>query len=329
MKNTVWLVAERGGAFLEEERALPPLESKQVLVRIAASGINPLDTKIRGVKAAHAQQPLPAVLGLDMAGTVEEVGPDVTRFRSGDEVYGMVGGVGGLQGTLAKFIMADSDLLALKPGILSMRQAAAMPLVTITAWEGLVDRANVRAGQTVLIHAGAGGIGHIAIQIARAKGAEVFATVSAHKIALVRDLGATPIDYQSVSLDEYLEKHTGGRGFDIVYDTVGGATLDASFQVAKRYTGHVLSALGWGSHSLAPLSFRGATYSGVFTLFPMLSGERRSHHGEILKHAAALADAGRLRPLLNQRHFSSAEIHDAFAAVEDGATGKVVVEIGA
>jgi NADPH:quinone reductase len=329
MKNTVWLVAEAGGEFLVEERALPPLQSKQVLIRIAASGINPLDTKIRRVTAAHAQQPLPAVLGLDMAGTVEEVGPDVTGFRPGDEVYGMVGGVGGLQGTLAKFIVADSDLLALKPRTLPMRQAAAMPLVTITAWEGLVDRANVQAGQTVLIHAGAGGIGHIAIQIARAKGANVFATVSAHKIGLVRDLGATPIDYQSVSPNEYMEKHTGGRGFDIVYDTVGGATLDASFQVAKRYTGHVLSALGWGSHSLAPLSFRGATYSGVFTLFPMLSGEGRYHHGEILSHASALADTGRLIPLLNQRHFSSAEIHEAFAAVEAGATGKIVVEIGA
>lgn len=329
MKNTVWVVAEAGGAFLEEERALPPLENKHVLVRIAASGINPLDTKIRGVKAAHAQQPLPAVLGLDMAGTVEEVGPDVAGFKPGDEVYGMVGGVGGLQGTLAKFIVADSDLLALKPRSLSMRQAAAMPLVTITAWEGLVDRANVRAGQTVLIHAGAGGIGHIAIQIAQAKGAKVFATVSRHKILLVRDLGATPIDYQSVSLAEYMQKHTGGKGFDIVYDTVGGETLDASFQVAKRYTGHVLSALGWGAHSLAPLSFRGATYSGVFTLFPMLSGEGRSHHGEILQHAAALVDAGQLTPLLNDRHFSSAEISEAFAAVENGVTGKIVVEIGA
>jgi NADPH:quinone reductase-like Zn-dependent oxidoreductase len=262
-----------------------------------------------------------------MAGTVEDVGSEVTGCKPGDEVYGMVGGVGGLQGTLAKFVVADSDLLALKPRSLTMRQAAAMPLVTITAWEGLVDRANVRVGQTALIHAGAGGIGHIAIQLARAKGAEVFATASANKIAIVRNLGATPINYQSISPAEYMEKHTGGRGFDIVYDTVGGATLDASFQIAKRYTGHVLSALGWGSHSLAPLSFRGATYSGVFTLYPLISGEGRSHHGEILKHAAGLVDSGRLTPLLNERHFSSAEIHEAFAAVEDGATGKVVVEM--
>ena len=156
-----------------------------------------------------------------MAGTVEEVGSDVTGFKPGDEVYGMVGGVGGLQGTLAKFVVPDSALLALKPRSLSMRQAAALPLVTITAWEGLVDRANVSVNQTVLIHAGAGGIGHIAIQIARARGAEVFATVSANKIAIVSGLGATPIDYQSVTPAEYMDKHTGGRGFDIVYDTVG------------------------------------------------------------------------------------------------------------
>lgn len=328
MKNTVWVVKEADGAFVKEARVLPALAEKQVLLRIAASGVNPLDTKIRAGKAAHAQHPLPAVLGLDMAGTVEDVGPGVTEFKPGDEVYGMVGGVGGLQGTLAEFLVADSDLLARKPRNLSMRQAAAMPLVTITAWEGLVDRANVRPGQTVLIHAGAGGVGHIAVQIARAKGAEVFATVSSSKVAIVRDLGATPIEYQAMAPAEYMQKYTGGRGFDIVYDTVGGATLDASFAVAKRYTGHVLSALGWGSHLLAPLSFRGATYSGVFTLHPLLSGEGRAQHGQILKHAAALADGGELTPWVTERRFSPAEIQEAFAAVEVGSTGKVVVEFG-
>jgi NADPH:quinone reductase-like Zn-dependent oxidoreductase len=225
--------------------------------------------------------------------------------------------------------VADANLLALKPRSLSMRQAAALPLVTITAWEGLVDRAKVQSGQTVLIHAGAGGIGHVAIQIARAKGAEVFATVSADKSAVVRDLGATPIDYKEVSPAEYTERNTGGRGFDIVFDTIGGATLDASFQVVKRYTGHVLSALGWGFHSLAPLSFRGSTYSGIFTLYPLLSGEGRSHQGEILKHAASLADANQLTPLLNKTRFFPAGLEAAFATVGMGAIGKVVVEIDA
>jgi NADPH:quinone reductase-like Zn-dependent oxidoreductase len=297
------------------------------LIRVRASGLNPLDTKIRLGTAEHAKQPLPAVLGIDMAGVVEEVGPDVATFHPGDEVYGMGGGVGGLQGTLAEFIAADAALVAHKPSNLSMRAAAALPLSIITAWEGLVDRANVRPDQKVLVHAGAGGVGHIAVQIARALGAEVFATVSADKAEIVKGFGATPIDYRQSSVEEYVLAHTGGAGFDVVYDTVGGATLDASFMAVKRYTGHVISSLGWGSHSLAPLSFRGATYSGVFTLLPLITGEGRAHHGEILRNAAALAQAGKLKPLLNEGHFSTSYLERAFALVESGSLGKVVVEI--
>ena len=164
-----------------------------------------------------------------MAGTVEETGPDVTSFKVGDEVYGLVGGVGGLQGTLAKFIAVDAELLAHKPGNLSMRQAAALPLAIITAWEGLVDRARVHTGQTMLIQAGAGGVGHIAVQLARAFGAKVFATVSQEKKKVVENFGAIPIDYRAVSVEEYVAAHTEGKGFDIVYDTVGGTSLDASY----------------------------------------------------------------------------------------------------
>jgi NADPH:quinone reductase-like Zn-dependent oxidoreductase len=322
-----YLVEGVGGEFREVDIPRPALGKNQVLVRISASCVNPIDTKIRAGKAPHARQPLPAVLGLDMAGTVEGVGPGVTAFRSGDEVYGMVGGVGGLQGTLAQFIAADADLLAHKPKNLSMRQSAALPLSIITAWEGLVDRAKVHASQKVLIHAGAGGVGHIAVQIARAFGADVYATTSSAKKSIVEDLGATAIDYRSVPVEEYVSSFTGGKGFDIVYDTVGGTTLDASFAAVKQYTGHVLSCLGWGAHSLAPLSFRGATYSGVFALFPLITGKGRAHHGEILAQAAELAESGKLRPLLNKQHFSPANIGDAHAAVESGSMGKVVVDI--
>ena len=327
MNNIVWLVERPGGEFQKVELPRPSPTFSQVLVRISASGINPLDTKIRAGKADHAKQPLPAVLGLDMAGIVEETGAGVTAFRSGDEVYGMVGGVGGLQGTLADFIAVDSDLLAHKPKNLSMRQAAALPLSTITAWEGLVDRAKIHAGQQVLIHAGAGGVGHIAVQIACAFGAEVFATVSPEKKSIVEGFGATAIDYRTHSVDDYVGSFTGGKGFDIIYDTVGGATLDASFAAVKQYTGRVVSALGWGTHSLAPLSFRGATYSGVFTLHPLISGEGRAHHGQILAQAASLAEAGKLIPLLNERGFSISELDVAYAVVESGAIGKVVVEV--
>ena len=324
-----YLVENTAGPFTPVDLPRPVPSEGEALVRIHAAGVNPLDTKIRAGKAEHARQPFPAVLGVDMAGVVEEVGPGVTAFRPGDEVYGMVGGVGGKQGTLAEMIAANTDLLALKPKSLSMREAGAMPLVTITAWEGLVDRAKLHEGQKVLIHAGAGGVGHIAVQLAKAFGAEVFATVSAGNQHVVEAFGATPIDYRILSVEEYVALHTDGEGFDVVYDTVGGATIDASFVAVKRYVGHAVSSLGWSTHSLAPLSLRGATYSGVFTLLPLLTGQYQAHHGKILREAATLVDSGKLRPLLNERHFSftDTDVEAAHALVTSGSLGKVVIEM--
>ena len=317
-----------GAAFRIAPAPRPAPQPGQVLVRIAASAVNPLDIKIRAGQAAHARQPLPAILGLDLAGTVEAVGDGVTDFRPGDEVYGMTGGVGGLQGSLAQFASVDADLLARKPGNIGMREAAALPLIFITAWEGLVDRAGVHAGQKVLVHGGAGGVGHIAVQIARAFGADVFATGSAASQAYIKGLGAVGIDYRAMSVENYVAKYTDGRGFDIVYDTVGGTTLDASFNAVTRF-GHVVSALGWGTHALAPLSFRAASYSGVFTLLPMLTGEGRAHHGEILREATQLVEAGKVVPRVDPRHFTLSGVGDAYRAVEAGdGAGKIVVDIG-
>jgi NADPH:quinone reductase-like Zn-dependent oxidoreductase len=200
--------------------------------------------------------------------------------------------------------------------------------VFITAWEALVDRAGVRAGQKVLVHGGAGGVGSVAIQLAKARGADVYATGSARSLTTITALGATPIDYPTTTVAEYVAEHTGGEGFDVVFDTVGGRTLDDSFAAVKVYTGHVVSALGWGTHALAPLSFRGATYSGVFTLRPLLTGEGREHHGEILREAAELATAGLLRPRLHDQEFTLETVADAHALVASGsADGKVVVRI--
>lgn len=320
-----YIVETPSGPFQRTEVATPSPASNQVLVKIFASGVNPLDTKIRAGQAGHAKQPLPAILGLDMAGVVEAVGSDVSAFKPGDEVYGMVGGVAGLQGTLAEYITADAALLAHKPSALSMRQAAALPLVTITAWEGLIDRAQVHAGQTVLIHAGAGGVGYAAIQLALARGAKVFTTVSADKREIVEALGVTAID-RNASAADYVDQYTADEGFDIVYDTLGGPVLDASFLAVKRYTGRVVSCLGWGTHALAPLSFRAATYSGVFTLLPLLSGNGRANHGHILEEAAKLANSNLLKPLLVAQDFGT-DIAAAYDAVARGSKGKVVLEL--
>ncbi|WP_451987825.1 zinc-dependent alcohol dehydrogenase family protein [Azospirillum endophyticum] len=316
-----------GAPFRLTELERPAAGPGQVLVRIAASGVNPLDTKIRAGAAAHAKHPLPAILGIDLAGEVVAVGSGVTGFKPSDEVYGMTGGVGGRQGSLADYVAVEADLLAHKPANLTMREAAALPLVTITAWEGLIDRGGIRSGRTVLVQGGAGGVGHVAVQIARAFGATVWATVSAEKAAVVEALGAIAIDRRAETVEAYVARHTGGIGFDLVYDTVGGPVLDASFQAVRRF-GHVVSSLGWGTHELAPLSFRAATYSGVFTLLPLLTGEGMPHHGEILRHAAALVEAGKLRPRLDPRRFPLERAGDAHAAMTDGsADGRIVVDI--
>ena len=321
------LVETNDGAFRITEIARPVPNLGEVLVRIHASGVNPLDTKIRAGAAAHARHPLPAILGIDLAGVVEAVAPDVTAFRPGDAVYGMTGGVGGIQGSLAEYASVDARLLALKPANLTMREAAALPLVTITAWEGLVDRARVQPGQTLLVQGGGGGVGHVAVQIGVALGAKVFATDGARKADFIRSMGATPIDYATEKLEDYVAVHTGGEGFDLVYDTGGGAVLDASFLAVKRF-GHVVSCLGWGTHALAPLSFKAGTYSGVFTLAPLLNGIGRAHYGDILREATTLVEAGKLVPRLDPRTFAIDAVADAHAALTDrNAAGKIVVSV--
>jgi NADPH:quinone reductase len=308
--------------------ARPVAGAGQVLVRIAAAGLNPLDGKIRAGQGAHARQPAPAILGIDMAGHVDAVGDGVEGFQPGDAVYGMTGGVGGVQGSLAQYAAVDARLLAHAPASMPLAEAAVLPLVFITAWEGLVDRANVHGGQSVLVIAGAGGVGSMAVQLAAARGARVFATGGREQKDIIEGLGATWVD-RDMPINDVVDRHTSGEGFDIVYDTLGGATLDAAFVAARRYGGHVVSSLGWGTHALAPLSFRAATYSGVFTLMPLLTGRGREHHGQIMAEAAKLADAGKLRPVLSSQRFTLAEGNAALDLVESGkAGGKVVVVVG-
>ena len=322
------VLQEFNAPYQLKEIEKPEAGPGQVLIKIAASGINPLDLKIKAGQAAHAKPVLPAILGIDVAGKVEAVGEGVTGFKPGDEVFGMTGGIAGIPGSLAEYQAADADLIAQKPSNLTMHQAAALPLIFITAWEGIVDRTKVGPGKTVLIHGGAGGVGHIAVQIAKASGAEVFATAAHTDHELIRSFGATPIDYKATSVEEYVQQYTGGEGFDIVFDTVGSAVLDASFKAAKQYTGHVASILGWGSHSLAPLSFKGATYSGVFTLYPLISGKGRKHHGHILREAARLIAEGKVVPLLEKGSYTLETVQDAYDAIAAGKTkGKVVVDI--
>ncbi|MFW0738802.1 zinc-dependent alcohol dehydrogenase family protein [Flavobacterium sp. T12S277] len=313
--------------FVSTEIEIPTPKSGEVLVKIHASGVNPIDNKIRIGVSPYASPVLPAILGTDLAGVVEAIGKDVTDFKVGDEVYGLAGGVLGLQGTLAEYTAVDAALLALKPKNLSMKEAAAVPLVLLTAWEGLVDRAKVKKGDQVLVHAGAGGVGHMVVQLARIFGADVYATVSPEKAAIAEAFGATPIDYRTATVEDYVEQFTAGKGFDIIYDTVGGTSLDDSFKAIRHY-GQIASCYAFGTHNLATGSLRSASLHGVFVLHPMISGEGRKHHGDILKEAAKFIEEGKLKPIIDPRKFTLDNAIEAHKAVSDGsAIGKIVVDI--
>lgn len=317
------------GIFDDTQVPRPTPAAGEVLVKIVASGVNPIDYKIRTGAAPYAEPELPAILGTDLAGVVVELGAGVSDFRVGDEVYGLTGGVRGIPGSLAEFAAVDARLLAPKPKNLTMREAAALPLVFLTAWEGLVDRANVRAGQRVLIQGGAGGVGHVAVQIARAFGADVYPTASTAKHDVIRGYGATPIDYRTAKVADYVAQYADGQGFDVVYDTVGGQTLDESLVAAKPY-GHVLSCYAFSQHNLAPGSLRCVTLSGIFVLLPMLSGKGRAHHGEILRKATRLVEEGKLKPLVDEARYTLSDAHAAHDAQEAGKVlGKIVIDVAA
>lgn len=298
----------------------------EVLIQVVASAVNPLDLKIRAGEAAHARVEPPMILGIDVAGVVADIGEGVRNFSPGDRVYGMAGGVGTEPGALAEYSVVDARLLAMAPATISLREASALPLAAITAWEGLVDRAAVGPGDRLLVHGGAGGVGSMAVQLGRARGAQVWATGSERSAATITKLGATPIN-RAATVQDYVDSATNGVGFDVVFDTIGGRVLDDSFESVRRYTGRVVSILGWGTHRLAPLSFRGASYSGVFTLLPLLTGEGREHHGEILAGVAELVDQGAVRPILSPIRYDLSTVEVAHDAARSSGSGRIVIDI--
>lgn len=325
------IINEFGGSevFKAAEIAKPEVKEGHVVVKVAATSVNTVDTMIRqmGEELAPISPTLPAVLGMDFAGTVESVGEGVTEFTVGDEVYGCAGGLADLQGALAEYMLADVKLIAHKPKSISMREAAAIPLVGITAYEGLV-RANVSKGQKVLVHGGAGGVGHLALQIAKYFGGDVYATCSSNKQAeLIEKLGATTINYKTETVEDYVATHTDGTGFDVVYDSIGGANLLNSFNAAAL-NGQVSTTVSMAEIDLTTAHFKGLSLHVVFMLLPMLYNHKREQHADILAEIAEIVDAGMLTPVVDEQHFNLAEVaraHDRLASGQ--AMGKVVVSI--
>ncbi|WP_456311189.1 NADP-dependent oxidoreductase [Serratia proteamaculans] len=314
------------------ERPEPELRADDVLIRVQATSVNLLDAKIRkGEFRLILPYKLPLILGNDVAGVVVSVGPEVTRFRSGDPVYARPAQQ--RIGTFAQYIAVNENDLALIPDNLSREEAASLPLVSLTAWQVLVETAKLKKGQKVLIHAGSGGVGTIAIQLAKHLGAFVATTTSTANVAWVKALGAdVVIDYKTQDFSTLL------HDYDVVLNSLGGDVLAKSLQVLKP-GGQLISisgpptpafatelGLSWGlKQVMRLLSYRirrqakrrGIRYSFVFM--------RAS--GAQLSEISTLVEAGVIKPVVD-RVFPFAEIKEALAYVETGrAKGKVVVRV--
>lgn len=283
------VLARFGGPEVFELRdvTVPQVGPRQVRVRVHATAVNPLDFQIRrGDYAEHV--PLPAITGHDISGVIEEAGSHVTEFRVGDEVYYTPRIFGG-PGSYAEQHVADVDLVGHKPQNITHLEAASLTLVGGTVWEGLVTRARLTVGETILVHGGAGGVGTIAVQVAKAMGARVITTARASEHEFVRSLGAdAAIDYTSTDYVDAVAELTGGKGADVVLDAVGGDTLTRS-PLALADAGRVVSIVDIAQpQNLIEAWGRNAAYHFVFT---------RQNRGK-LDALTALVERGLVRPVI-------------------------------
>jgi NADPH2:quinone reductase len=325
------VVTARGGPDMLQPTEIPvPRIAKphDVLVRLRAAALNPVDYKVR-THGGYGEHP---VLGCDGAGVVAATGANVGRFATGDAVYFVNGGYGTEQGTYAQYAVIDERYIARKPASLDFEAAAAVPLVSITAWEALHDRAAICAGQSVLVHAGAGGVGHVAVQLAALAGARVAATVSGEEKARVaRSLGASEtINYRTESVPEAVRAWTGGRGADVVFDTVGGSTFDSSVELLAPY-GTLVTCVqrNWPVADASAAMQRNIRIAFTWMPAPQVFGlhEARVHQTDILDRVARSIDDGHLRVVVGAAYPLDA-IAEAHRALESGTvTGKIVLRI--
>ena len=309
-------------SFELQDVPVPEVGIGELLVRVMATAINPLDYQIRrGDYPDHV--PLPAIIGHDVSGVVEKVGPGVTGFAVGDEVFYTPKIFGPKGGSYAQYNVVPETLVTHKPANLSHEEAASTTLVGGTAWEALVTRAKLHPAESVLIHGGAGGVGSIAIQLAKAMGATVYTTSRGHDLEFVRQLGADhAIDFTSKSYTEEIAALTGRQGVNVVLDTIGGLTLSQSPHVLAD-GGRVVTLVDLSTpQNLVAAWGVNAEYHFVFT---------RQNRGK-LQALKTLLESGRIRPVIGAR-FSLAQIPQAHTALERGEVdgqpirGKVVISV--
>ena len=290
-----------------EEIPNPKPAANEILVSVKAAGLNPVDVIIVSGNAAWLPLTLPLTPGCDISGVVTEVGSSVSQFQVGDEVYGFTDLT--RNGGYAEFVLTLENEIAIKPKSLSYIEAASLPVVALTSWQSLVEHADLKAGQRVLIHGASGGVGTVAIQIAKAKGAYVIATASAKNLALLRELGADEaIDYHADPFENSVEP------VDVVFDLVGGDTTDRSFRVLKP-GGYLVSIVTAPSQALAK-------QKGV-EVAQVLCQPSKSQLEEI----ATLIEGGKLKPIVD-RVFAFEDVKTAFESVATRRSrGKIVLEM--
>lgn len=301
-------------------------------VKLAAAGVNPVDTKLRAKPAYHPDK-LPAILGCDGAGIVEETGSAVTRFKPGDAVFFCNGGLGDEPGCYAEYIALHEDYCAVKPANLPLQDSAALPLVLLAAWEALVERASLQAGQTVLIHAAAGGVGHVAVQLAHHLGARIAVTVSDDKKAgLVHGLGAEKIiNYREQDFVQETLDWTGGKGADVVFDTVGGETFLRSLNAVRiggKLATLLATPLSLADTQLARLRNLSLCYELMLTPQVLKLHGERIRQRRILEQGAKLVEEGGLGVLVTHR-LPLEQAAEAHRMIEQGGmTGKIILTMG-
>jgi NADPH:quinone reductase len=330
MKAVLMTAAGNPEVLQLQEVPKPSPQPTEILVKLKAAGINPIDTKLRKRGTFYPDQ-MPAIIGCDGAGIVDAIGTEVTKFRIGDEVYFCNGGLGGHQGNYAEYTTIDEKFVAKKPTSVSFAEAAAAPLVLITAWEALYDRGRLEPGDKVLIHAGAGGVGHVAIQLAKLKGAMVATTVrSPDKASFVRQLGADEvINTQQTDFVQAILNWTNGEGVDLLFDTIGGEIFSQSFPTVRVY-GDIVTILEPDANTVWKVARnRNLRISLELMLTPMLQAivEVQQYHGEILEQCASWMDRGELKIHVNHE-FPLQDAAKAHQLLESGSMiGKIVLLI--
>lgn len=310
------VIREWGGPerFELAEMPKPVPAAGEVLVRVRAASVNPVDYKIRQ-NGGWSKIPLPAILGYDAAGTVEAVGANVTHLSPGDDVF-YSARIFGRQGTYAEYHVEDASIVAKKPPSLDFGEAASLPLAAITAYDSIVTVFQTKLGDTVLVHAGAGGVGSHAVQLAKAAGARVLSTGRRENTDFIRALGADEvIDYRSTRFEDEVLRLTGGKGVDAAFDTVGGDTVVRSIGCVRPYG--KLATIVHIEGDVSPLTFRNQTLYGGFM-------ERTSHKIQTL---AVLAERKQVRPVIDSV-FPLERVAEAHRKIERGGMkGKIVVTV--